>query len=249
MEGTYMKGNSEILGNNLSAFVGAVCVPSSDGICRADSFAPGTYLRAGQSPAVTPAQPNSSPSYHSLITSDYTINGNFPFISPSISQKILNEVEVRTIATAATPPDAFPGAAILRARLLTDGVSATRVYWISAASLISVSTKAYNKVDGSVQVTGTGFGFGGKTFNGNEVAQQQIIMGLDIRQVDLVSVPVSKTGGSLGSMNALAYGMAMAQPGAILAPAPAQAIATNTAGEPLVDFPRVLGKRASINRR
>ena len=222
MQGTYVAGNPEILGNNLASYVGAVCVPASDGVCREGGFAPGTYLATGQTPVVTPAAPNSSPSYRSLITSSFGLTANFPFVKPAGSQERLNEVEVRTVATATTPGNSFPGAEALRQRLQADGVRAPRVYWVRSASIVAVNTRSFDRVSSSANVVGSGFGLDGRTYNSNEAAQQQVIMGLDLRVVDLAPAQGS--------------GLAPAAPRAVPPPAPPQAIAVGSEGEALVNL-------------
>ena len=190
LDGTYISYNSELLGNNLLNYVGAVCVPGSDGKCGQRSWAAGRYLGGQQSPVVTPAQPNSSPSYRSIITANYQVAGNFPFIKPAGSSNSVNEVEMRTIATASAkdPETAFPGVDTLRRLLRANGVYAERVYWVQSASLIGMFTKAYSKVGSSLDVTGSGFGFNGTTFNEAGTSELQVLMGLDIREIDLRNI-------------------------------------------------------------
>jgi hypothetical protein len=222
-EGTYIAYNPEILGNNLANYVGSVCVPKQQDKCGPRDWAPGRYLADGQAAVVRPAQANSSPSFRSLVSANYSVDANFPFIKPAANVDSLNEVEMRTVAVASTadPDKAFPGADALRLRLRANGVFADRVYWINSTSLSGLSNRSFSKVNSTLGVTGTGFGFGGKTYNGNETAEYLLLMGLDIREIDLRS------------------GL---QPGAAPAPAPLQRIPVDGEGRATFDLNRAVGR-------
>ena len=74
----------------------------------------------------------------------------------------------------------FPGITVIRTALQNAGLNpnVASVYWISAASTISVSRNTYTKVSSSAQVTGTGFGANGGTYNYGGIIQESVWIGI-----------------------------------------------------------------------
>ncbi len=183
---TYMSLNPEIGANNLANYVGRLhrrdapvnCIPIA-----------GRYLRQGTEVRLQPALPAASPAYRSLVNSSFSASGRFPFVKPAADAQSLNEVEVRTVATAVVPPESFPGFSELLAELHRNdsaaAASGETLYWTEGASIIVVQQRAFRRVNSSAGVAATGFGFEGKTYSSSEGSSLVPFIGLELREVRL----------------------------------------------------------------
>jgi hypothetical protein len=199
LQGTYMALNPEIGANNLANYVGRLCRPDAQGNCKPIA---GRYLRQGTEVRLQPALPAASPAYRSLVNSSFSASGNFPFVKPAADAESLNEVEVRTVATAVVPPENFPGFNQLLAELRRNdpaaAASGETLYWTEGASIMVVQQRAFRRVNSSAGVAATGFGFDGKTFSNSEGSSLVPFIGLELREVRLRAGPPAVIGTSPG---------------------------------------------------
>lgn len=186
LQGTYMSLNPEIGSNNLANYVGRLCRRDAQGNCIPIA---GRYLRQGTEVRLQPALPAASPAYRSLVNSRFSASGNFPFVKPAADAESLNEVEVRTVATAVVPPEDFPGFSQLLAELRRNdpaaAASGETLYWTEGASIMVVQQRAFRRVNSSAEVAATGFGLNGQTYSNSEGASLIPFIGLELREVRL----------------------------------------------------------------
>jgi hypothetical protein len=181
-----------IIATDISRVPGTLCVPAASGLCDSSGFISGQYLSAGAKVSVA-ATTTTQPNYQSLLDNSYTGSMNVPFVSPSGSDETYDDVKATIVATAtiddSAPNAGFPGVAAVKAALLNAGINANvpAVYWISAANTISVSRDTYTKVTSSAQVTGTGFGANGSTYNYGGITQESVWIGIFAHKIDLTA--------------------------------------------------------------
>ena len=179
-----------IIATDISRVPGTLCVPAASGLCDSSGFLPGQYLSAGAMVNVA-ATTSTQPNFDSLLDNQYNGNGNVPFLSASASDETYDEVKATTVATATiaggTSNGGFPGVPAIQAALKNAGLSPSTpvVYWISAANTISVSRNTYTKVNSTAQVTGTGFGANGGTYNYGGIIQESVWIGIFAHKIDL----------------------------------------------------------------
>ena len=176
-----VNSRNSILSQDISKTPGRICQLDKDGFCQ--NFTPTQCLVDDTLVEVKP-ELNPTSMYHSLITNNYKGDVKVPFISAASSKDSLAEVRVSVSGTALIKSkdasNGFPGYAGIKSCLLHDygaGDFGT-VYWISAANIITVSSQVYTKVDGSLGVSGQGFGFGGSTYSSDQEARQKVYIGL-----------------------------------------------------------------------
>jgi hypothetical protein len=186
-----------IIATDISRVPGTLCVPATSGLCDSSGFIPGQYLSAGSTitmAATTSTQPN----FDSLLDNRYTGTANVPFLAGSGSDETYDEVKATTVATATiadgAPNSGFPGVAAIRTALQNAGLdpNVPVVYWISAANTISVSRDTYTKVNSTAQVTGTGFGANGNTYNYGGIIQESVWIGIFAHKIDLTAPNAAK---------------------------------------------------------
>lgn len=183
-----------IVAVDLARLPGAVCVPSAEGKCTSDNFLPSPVRTANSTVTITPTT-DITPKYRSLIDNKYAATATVPFLSASLNVEQYNEVTASILATATfgqnSPGDGYPGIQAIRAALAQAGHSTTQghVYWLSSANVIGVLTNRYRKVSSAANVTVTGVGINGSTYNGNEQEMQQIWIGIFAHRIDLAGGP------------------------------------------------------------
>jgi hypothetical protein len=193
-----------IIASDISRVPGTICVPAASGLCDSSGFVPGQYLSDGATVGVT-ATTTTQPNFDSLLDNRYTGTANVPFLSGSGSAESYDEVKATTVATAriadGAPNAGFPGITVIRTALQNAGLNpnVSSVYWISAASTISVSRNTYTKVNSSAQVTGTGFGANGGTYNYGGIIQESVWIGIFAHKIDLAApaARLARTGATL----------------------------------------------------
>jgi hypothetical protein len=193
-----------IIASDISRVPGTICVPAASGLCDSSGFVPGQYLSDGATVGVT-ATTSTQPNFDSLLDNRYTGTADVPFLSGSGSDESYDEVKATTVATARIADGAsnagFPGVAAIRTALLNAGLdpNVASVYWISAASTISVARNTYTKVTSTAQVTGTGFGANGGTYNYGGIIQESVWIGIFAHKIDLAA-PTAKLAGNGASL-------------------------------------------------
>lgn len=197
---TIINSNSGLLADGISGIPGTICVADNEtGKCDTHNLVPFQCLHQGSTVEVK-AVTDPTPSYHSLITRGYQAKISSPFITIPKTSEYVDEVKasvsaIASIKSSGTEYSGYPGIAGIRACLLQAYGPAryNKVYWISAANVISVTTSRYYKVGDSLAITGTGFGFDGATYNSNTIGTQTIWIGISasvINSVGDVSEPV-----------------------------------------------------------
>jgi hypothetical protein len=173
---------------------GAVCIPDSQDRCTSDGFLPAPVRSTGSTVAVA-AVTDTTPKYHSLINNKYAVAANVPFVAATVSDEVYNEVTATILATAtfsdSSPNAGYPPIDQIRSALKQVGKVPTQgyVYWLSAANVISVTNKQFTKVSSTANVTVTGVGINGSTYNSNAVDAQSVWIGVFAHRVDLTPVP------------------------------------------------------------
>ncbi len=186
-----------IIASDISRVPGTVCVPAASGLCDSSGFLPGQYLSAGATVSVA-ATTSTQPNFDSLLDNSYSGTANVPFLAASGSADTYDQVQATTVATATiadgAPNSGFPGVAAIRTALQNAGLNANApfVYWISAANTISVSRDTYTKVNSTAQVTGTGFGANGSTYNYGGIVQESVWIGIFAHKIDLTAPASAK---------------------------------------------------------
>jgi hypothetical protein len=181
-----------IIAADISKVPGTLCVPAASGLCDSSGFLPGQYLSSGATVTVA-ATTSTQPNFDSLLTNQYSGGGSVPFLSASASDETYDEVKATTVATATIAENAsnggFPGVPAIQAALKNAGLNANTpvVYWISAANTISVSRNTYTKVNSTAQVSGTGFGANGGTYNYGGIIQESVWIGIFAHKIDLTA--------------------------------------------------------------
>lgn len=194
-----------IIATDISRVPGTLCVPAASGLCDSSGFIPGQYLSAGATVTMA-ATTSTQPNFDSLLDNRYTGAANVPFLAGSGSDETFDEVKATTVATATiaddVPNSGFPGVPAIKAALRNAGLdpNARVVYWISGANTISVSRNTYTKVNSTAQVTGTGFGANGSTFNYGGIIQESVWIGIFAHKIDLTAPNVATAPGSTTSV-------------------------------------------------
>jgi hypothetical protein len=183
-----------LLAVDISKIPGAVCVPDSQDKCTSDGFLPAPSRSAGSTITVTAAT-DTTPKYHSLIDNRYNVTAAVPFVNATVSDNIYNEVTATILATATfsdnSPNSGYPSIDQIRTALQQVGRPATQgyVYWLSAANVISVAVKQFTKVESAANVTVTGVGINGSTYNSATQDGQSVWIGVFAHRIDLTPVP------------------------------------------------------------
>lgn len=197
---TIIESNNGLLSEGLNKVPGSICIADEKtGLCKTENLLPNQCLAKGTAVQVK-AVTDPSPAYHSIITSNYKSNLTTPFISVPGSAEHIDEVKASISATASINTagtedgHGFPGIDAIKACILKNFGEGNykKVIWIQAANIISVTTSRYSKVSNGSDVTGTGFGFNGSTYNSNSVGAQTIwigIFGNSIYNIGVVSQP------------------------------------------------------------
>jgi hypothetical protein len=181
-----------IIAADISKVPGTLCVPAASGLCDANGILPGQYLSAGAKVTVAAAT-STQPNYDSLLDNKYAVAANVPFVSASGSDEAYDEIKATTVGTATiadgAPNAGFPGIEAINTALKNAGANpnVASVYWISAANTISVSRNTYTKVTSTAQVSGTGFGANGSTYNYGGIQQESVWIGIFAHKIDLVA--------------------------------------------------------------
>jgi hypothetical protein len=189
-----------IIAADISRVPGTLCIPAASGLCDSSGFLPGQYLSAGSTVGVA-ATTTTQPNFDSLLDNQYTGTGSVPFLSASASAETYDEVKATTVATATisagAPNGGFPGVPAIRTALTNAGLNPNVpvVYWISAANTISVARNTYTKVNSTAQVTGTGFGANGGTYNYGGIIQESVWIGIFAHKIDLSTPAVAAARG------------------------------------------------------
>ena len=196
---TIISSKAGLLAVDIAKIPGAICIPVvRDGKdrCEAEGFLPAP-LRANGATIEVVTSTNTTPQYHSLINKQYNAGANVPFVSATVSDDVLDEVTATILATAKfsdqSPGYGYPGDGAVAQRV-GNRESLGYVYWIASANIISVNVRQYAKVSSVANVTVTGVGLNGKTYNGSERDSQEIWIGVDARRV-----PVPSAGVPLGA--------------------------------------------------
>lgn len=193
-DSTIIGSNNGLLSDGLSKVPGTICIADRDtGKCNPEKLVPSQCLVQGTTVEIKPVT-DPLPKYHSLITTKYNTNATVPFIVAPTSTEYVDEVKASISATASIKSigtdfnNGYPG---------IDGIKAClykaygpgeykKVIWIQAANVIAVTKSRFSKVSNGMEVTGTGFGFGGSTYNSNSVAMQTIWIGISGNAIDYV---------------------------------------------------------------
>lgn len=196
--GTIISSANGLLSEGISKVPGSICrADPATGKCDLNGLAPSQCIMQDSKIEVKPIA-NPSPSYHSLIDSNYTSSINVPFISPTSSSQVIEEVKASISGTASirsiSTDSGYPGIDGIKACLLHmygPGEYGT-VYWISSANIISVTKTSFRKVNNAMDVVGTGFGAKGMTFNSNGTNEDSIWVGILPHRVNVgtVSAPI-----------------------------------------------------------
>lgn len=196
--GTIIPSANGLLSEGIGKVPGSICVvDSSTGKCDLNGLAPSQCILQGSEVEVKPiAHP--TPAYHSLIDNQYSSSISVPFINPSNSSQVVEEIKASISGTASIKSvggdRGYPGIDGIKACLLRmygPGNYGT-VYWISSANIISVTRTGFTKVSNSMDVTGTGFGANGKTYNSNGTSQDSVWVGILPHKINVgqVSAPI-----------------------------------------------------------
>jgi hypothetical protein len=183
-----------IVAVDLARLPGAVCIPDGEGKCTSDNFLPSPVRTANSTVTITPTT-DITPKYRSLIDNKYAATATVPFLSGSLNVEQYNEVTASILATATfgqnSPGDGYPGIGAIRTALAQAGHQTTQghVYWLSSANVIGVLTNKFRKVNSAANVTVTGVGINGSTYNGTEQEMQQIWIGIFAHRIELAGGP------------------------------------------------------------
>lgn len=192
--GSIISSKNGIIASDIAKIPGTICVPNDKGLCDADGLLAGQYLVDKATVSVKPVA-STQPMYHALLDNRYNVSANIPFLSATVNDETYNELKATTVSTATidsgAPDGGFPGLDKVKAALKSAGArpGVTFVFWISAANTISVTSSVYTKVDSTAQVSGTGFGANGKTYNYGGVEQESTWIGIVGHRVYLSGNP------------------------------------------------------------
>lgn len=189
-----------LLSDGISKVPGTICIADAKtGKCDAKKLVPSQCLVKGSTVEVKPIT-NPQPAYHSLINNLYKAEVPVPFVNAASKSEFLDEIKASISGVASIKSigddgnNGYPGIDGIKACLLRayGPKKYGKVFWIQAANIIAVARSNFRKVSNSLSVTGTGFGFGGSTYNNDIIDQQSIWIGLyanEIEEVGEVSVP------------------------------------------------------------
>jgi hypothetical protein len=161
----------------------SLCFVGDDGKCNTNNMTPSQCLLNGASVEVKPIT-NPQPAYHSLIDNKYTATASVPFVAPTASSEYLEEIKAVISGTAQIKSsdynNGYPGLEGLKTCILYVYGPGTykSVYWIKSANVIAVTKTNYKQVSSSLNVSGTGFGANGSTYNHNGFDEEDVWIGI-----------------------------------------------------------------------
>lgn len=215
-----------LLAVDLTKVPGAVCIPDNQGKCDSDGFLPAPVRSNGSTIAIT-ASTDTTPKYHALVDNKYSVGGSVPFLTASGSSDVYDEVTATILATAtfsdSSPNSGYPSIDQIRSALHQVGrTNVPYVYWLSAANVISVTKKQFRKVESAANVTVTGIGINGSTYNSSTRDDQTVWIGIFAHRIELIpsSAPQALMAGGLRSPS----GGEARRPGPVLQVAPIQSL-------------------------
>jgi hypothetical protein len=180
---TIISSDNGLLSDGISKVPGSICLPDANGKCNPNNMIPSQCLLPNATVEVKPIT-NPQPAYHSLIDNKYGANASIPFVAPTVSSEYLDEIKAVISGTAqiksADVNNGYPGIDGLKTCILTayGPGDYKSVYWISAANIIAVTRSNYKQVSSSLNVSGTGFGANGSTYNHNGDDQENVWIGI-----------------------------------------------------------------------
>lgn len=211
---------------DLTKIPGAVCVPDNQGKCDSDGFLPAPVRSSGSTIAIV-ASTDTTPKYHALIDNKYSGGGSVPFLTASGSSDVYDEVTATILATAtfsdSSPNAGYPSIEQIRSALQQVGrANVPYVYWLSSANVISVTKKQFRKVESTANVTVTGIGINGSTYNSSARDDQTVWIGIFAHRIDL-NPPSAPQAPTIGGPRTLS-GREARYPGPVLQGVPIQAL-------------------------
>lgn len=186
--GTIIDSNNGLLSDGISKVPGTICIAGDDGKCDPKHLTPRQCLINGATVEVKPTI-NPTPAYHSLIDNKYTGTTSVPFVSPSVNGEELEEIKATVAGTAqisnATQNSGYPGISGIKACLLDiyGPGNYQKIYWIQAANIIAVTKSRFRQVSSALDVSATGFGMHGTTYNHDGFDEEKVWIGLQAAEI------------------------------------------------------------------
>lgn len=127
-----------------------------------------------------------------MINKNTKVDGRILSSGITIGDDEYLNVKISVIAVAKIENDelnGFPGKDAIKmcASSQRDLSNVSKVYWVNAASIIIKTTDSYKKVSSTGDVTLTGIGISGNTYNKTGFTRSEVFLGLDLREVAIPS--------------------------------------------------------------
>lgn len=189
--GSIIDSNGGLLARNLTSILGTICIPDEKGNCDVKSLLVRQCLAPNSKVEVVPDF-NITPKDEFLINKNTKIEGKVLSTGVNIENDEYLDVKISVIAIARIANDelnGFPGKYVIKKCVSeqTEQPHISKVYWVNAANIIIKTTDRYKKVSSVGDITLTGIGVSGNTYNKIRQGKTDVLLGLDLREVVLPS--------------------------------------------------------------
>jgi hypothetical protein len=122
--------------------------------------------------------------YSAKINSKFKLNGNYAIASTKVENNSVYELIVTDVGIAFLNENTIPYLEICQASKNVSPQTKKNTYYVRSAKLTTIYTKAFKKVEGATNVSGTVFSIGGEVYSSSDNFRVDYVVSVDIVSLD-----------------------------------------------------------------